>query len=236
MKKLFVFAFLAVFAFATSTQAQDLLKPFDIISKKKTTYLYLENGDEVETNLKKLDRKKGVIKELKIKDKSGKKITVELKDLKYAYFPQSGWDKLGKLTESMYDVTEWERDSSIDSERIEEGYAYFEKAKAVVKKKEIDALLQLLNPGYCNRIKVFHDPWANETTKVGLGGFTLAGGDDKSFYLSKDGDVAIRIKKKNFKDHMEDLFGDCEDFKYDKDMRWNKFVETIFAYNAACAK
>ncbi len=235
MKRFTLFVLLLGLA-ASTTNAQDLLRPFYTISHKKPTYLTMKKGKEVEGTVKKIDRKKGLIEEIKIKTTDGKKKTIPVTDMKSAYLPQSGWDKMGKLDNFLSDATQWDKGLH-DMDRIKKGYAFFETAKVLVKKKTRTLLMQLLNPGTCSRIKVYHDPFAKETASLGVGGVKVAGGLAKSYYISKDGKTAFRIFKKTYKEDFNKLFGDCDVVKKKyQDKKWNEFVEAVFAYNAECAK
>lgn len=236
MKKQIIFILLIVAGLCSSTNAQKLLKPFDTVSHKKTSYIYMENGKEIQGTVKKLKRKKGLVREINIKNAKGKKVTVPIEDIKYAYLPQSGLDKFMKFDEFIGDATMWE-DGLYDKERIKAGYAYFEKAEVMVKKKKRTMLVQLLNPGLCSRVKVYHDPIAKEAMGVGVAGFKVAGGGDKSYYISKDGAVATKLLKKRYKKSFGDLFGDCKTVKskFGK-AQWSKFEEALFLYNQTCEK
>lgn len=233
MKKLLLTCACCAFILNVSI-SQSFLRPFEGISHKKTTYLTMEDGSEKTGTVKKLERKKGLIKEVKIKNEKGKKVVIPIEDIKHAYFPQSGLDALSNVFEVAYDAEQWDK-GLYDADRLKDGYAYFEKAEVQVKKKKRILLMQLLNPGTCSRIKIYHDPFANESAGIGVAGIKLAGGDDKSYYISKDGEVAYRLKKKNYKDVFKELFGDCSSVKkkYAK-KKWNKFEEAIFEYNKAC--
>lgn len=216
-----------------SLNAQSFLRPFESISHKKSTFLTLEDDTEIEGNVKKLDRKKGLIQEVKLKV-NGEKTAIPVSKIKFAYFPQSGWDALSTGFEFVNDVRQWQN-STFDQGRIKDGYAYFEQTEVIVRKKQRTLLLQLLNPTSCDVLKIYHNPFANETATIGIKGFAVSGGDDKSYYLSKNGEVAYKFTKKNFKKGFEDFFADCPEIveKYSK-ARWSSFQTIVFAYNEAC--
>lgn len=236
MKKFFLLTFVALLVAATTTTAQQFLRPFEMVSKSKPSYVTTESGQEIETTIEKLKRKKGLIKTLMIEGKDGKKTEMPIEEVDFAYFPQSGWDKLAAL-EDMASHTIQNPDDEFDMGRIQEGYAYFEKVDVVVGKKTMPMLMQLVNPGTCTRLRVYHDPYAAETAGVALGGVTLTGGEDKSYYVSKDGAPAEKLEKKNFKKMFNVVMGDCKALvkKYDK-IKWSDFEEMVFFYNAECAK
>ena len=91
-------------------------------------------------------------------------------------------------------------------------------------------LLQLLNPSFSSKIRVYSDPFAGETASVGIGGVKLAGGDEKSYYVKKEDKPAYKLKKKDFKADFDALFKDCSDMKMDK-VKWSEFAEYVFKYN-----
>ena len=72
MKKLII-AIVVMLLGQLIVTAQDFQKPFETFTGKTPSYVYLEDGTELEGELIDLDRKKGLIKEVTIKDKTGKK-------------------------------------------------------------------------------------------------------------------------------------------------------------------
>lgn len=98
-------------------------------------------------------------------------------------------------------------------------------------------MLQVMNPTFSGRITVYNDPYAKETASIGVGGMTLAGGLDKSYYIKKSGeDITRRIKKKEYKKDMGELFSECPDVlkKYGVDPSWGEFEKFIYDYSIMC--
>jgi len=103
-----------------------------------------------------------------------------------------------------------------------------------VKKKKRTMLMQLLNPHFASKVKVYHDPFARETTSVGVGGFTVAGGIDKSYYVQQGDEAAFRLKKKDYKkEQFGQMWKDCPAVakQYGEDVDWDELVEHITAYS-----
>ncbi len=99
----------------------------------------------------------------------------------------------------------------------------------------MEVLLQLLNPAFPQKVKIYHDPLASETSKASIGGFTVAGRADKSYYAKIGDDVAYRIAKKTYDDDKPKVFSDCPDFYGTmKANSWNKFPEVLFNYSKEC--
>lgn len=218
----------------SSLQAQDFLEPSFNFSGKKIAYLTMMDGTEQEVYVKSIDRKKGLIEELKVEDQDGKKSKIKPEQIKHMYLPQSGWDKMNKSLEQTYNVQKWDN-KALDPNKFAEGYVYFEQAEVQVKKEKMTLMMQLLNPAFCTKIKVYHDPYAAETASVGIGGFTVAGGDDKSYYVSVRNQTAIKLQKKDFKEQYPKIFGFCTPLKNKfEDVKWSQFNEMVHEHYLSC--
>ena len=225
-----------LFSASTVSLAQKFLRPFDNIATKKISYVTMKDGSEKEGMARKMKRKKGIYKSISLKDENGKKKELEIEKIDFAYLPQSGWDAFAKGMDFLHDATQWDQGMH-DLDRIKDGYAYFETIEVKIKKKKSEVLLmQLLNPGTCSRIKIYHDPRAGETMGLGIGGIQVTGGDEKSYYVSKDGEMAWKLKKKDVKKKFDELFGDCDVTKEQFDRSWSNFEATVFLYNEKCTK
>jgi hypothetical protein len=102
------------------------------------------------------------------------------------------------------------------------------------KKKDKPRMMQLLNPGFDSKIKVYLDPNAKETK----GGMLLGGGEDKSYLVLFDGDKVDTYKKKRYNKEAKNLlFKDCKVFmeNYDGErFKWKNFAEHVFVYDQLC--
>ena len=182
----------------SNLSAQQLLSPSFRFSKKEISYVRLENGTEVKGTLNDIDRKKGLIKFIKIEDGTGTVHKLKPSAVKYMYAMPSGFDKAMKALDMIKDVQKW-NDEKLNQDLVNQGYVYFETVNVKVKKKEMPLLMQLLNPTFSKSVKVYHDPMAKETAGVGVGGITVAGGLAKSYFLMLDTDnVAYKIEKKKY--------------------------------------
>lgn len=235
MKITSVFAIAAFCFAATSAFAQVFMPPAEGFSRQKTAYVTMEDGTEYAGTLERLQRKKGLISAVIITDSvSGKQMTLKPQDVRHMYLPPSGLDKFTRGLDFLNDATKWNRDD-LDATRLRKGYVYFEKSEVELKKGKQTLLMQLLNPSFSGKVKVYHDPFAQETSSVGVGGITVAGGEDKSYYVKTGSAPAIRLYKKNYEKEFKRLFGDCQAVmdKYGKKIRWSE-IEAAVAAHAAC--
>jgi len=101
--------------------------------------------------------------------------------------------------------------------------------------KKITALLQLVNPSFGKKIRVYNDPWAGETASVGVAGIKVAGGNEKSYYVKNGDEVAYRIKKKEYSKQYKKLYNNCKAVskKYPK-VKWDDFAKHIAEFTTEC--
>ncbi|WP_103863649.1 hypothetical protein [Aquimarina sp. I32.4] len=217
-----------------STQAQNFLPGFNGFSKKKTSYLHMNNEEITKGNLKKLKYEKGLIEEVKIRDLNDKKVKIKPADISFMYLPPSGLAKLANFQDFITDADQWNNDK-LDQSLFKSGYAYFEKSKVRIKKKTRTLMVQLVNPSFCEKIKVFKDPYSKETASIGIGPLK-AGGIAKSYYVKKGDEVAIRLKKKHYDEEFKMFFGDCPALieKYGAKPKWSEFAKHIYEYTKEC--
>lgn len=233
MKKLLFTAVIATLSL--SATAQSFSVPLDGFSKKKTSYLHMEDGSTSEGLLGGFKRAKGQIETVKMQNEGGKKIKIDPIKIKFMYIPPNNLAKLGAGLDKAFDVNKWDAPSGMNTELMGKGYVYFEKVTTQIKKKKTeDLMLQMLNVPFSSKIKVFYDPFAKETMGLSVAGVNVAGGLDKSYYVIKDGssEPAYKLEKKDYKEQFATLFGDSEEFmtKYGDDIKWSNLEMHIYEY------
>ena len=207
---------------------------YNSYSPNKMSIVILNDGTEVKGYKKDVDRKKGQIYYIKIKDSvTGKKSKFESEDIKEMYLFPGGLEKLNKSLRFLNDTRQW-TSRELKSDIISQGYIYFKKHKISLKnkKKEKEYLMQLVNPTFSSEIEVYGDPVAKETTSFGAFGLNVAGGLDKSYYVKKGEDI-FWLNKKDLKDWYDKMFGDSDEFtkKYPKDdIKWRDLGTYIYEY------
>tara|TARA_B110000879_G_scaffold85945_1_gene118642 strand:- start:214 stop:564 length:351 start_codon:yes stop_codon:yes gene_type:complete len=112
--------------------SQQLLTPSFGFSHKKTSYITLTDGTEINGTIKDIDRKKGLIKYIKIKNGAEKKHKLKPESIKFMYLPPSGLDKLSKVSGFLSNVDRW-NDEKLNQYFLNKGYIYFELADVKIK-------------------------------------------------------------------------------------------------------
>jgi hypothetical protein len=69
-----------------------------------------------------------------------------------------------------------------------------------------------------------------------VGGFKVAGGDAKSYYVSYHDAVSIKLEKKNYDEEYVKMFSKCAAMKdkYNAKIKWLDFDSHVFDYTVEC--
>ncbi|MCF8238743.1 MAG: hypothetical protein K9I85_11340 [Saprospiraceae bacterium] len=233
MKHILILALLMVMTIQLS--AQRFLVSFDRFSDNKPSYITLIDGTELIGEIKDIDRKKGLIEEITIKDESKKKHKLKPEQISHMYLPPNGISSFFSNYAFLTDVSNWDNDT-YDQAHIADGYAFFEQSEVMLKKKKRPMLMQLLNPSFSSKIKVFQDPFAGETMSLGVGPLTVAGGDEKSYYVRVGDEPAFKLKKKDYRESIDVLYNQCPAVRQsvgDKPS-WSDFEEHVYMTSKNC--
>jgi hypothetical protein len=121
------------------------------------------------------------------------------------------------------------------NEIINREYVIFETA---LTPKETDKyqLMQLVNPGFDNSIKVFAVP-GKQTMGWSAGGVPITGGEARAYRLVKGKEKAVEVKKGNYSQYFESLYSDCPKMLSafnDDNRKWDDIALHVFFYDQVC--
>jgi len=209
--------------------AQEFLPPIERFSSSKPGYLVTKAGERVEFILDDLDRKKGLIVRIEGKTLEGKKFKYEADEVVELGLAPSDFAKFSSAMESTRSIDKMQRTQVGESTR---NLVMFYQEQLDEPKRTV--LVQLINPGFDSKIRVYHDPFAMETMGVGFAGVQVTGGIDMSYYIKANGKV-FRLKKKNYDDEFGTLFGSCPALKTQfKRIVWRDLGGHVFFFDREC--
>lgn len=231
----YIFAVIAIVLLSTEANAQQFLTPSYSFSEKKLATITMQDGTAHEAKVTKIKRKKGQISKIKSKDANGKKIKLTPAKIDNMYLPQSLREKLGQVNNFLGDAKQWNSDN-LDNMKLADGYAYFESTDVKMGKKTRKLLMQLLNPSFSAKVKVYNDPFAKESAGLGVGGVNVIGGDAKSYYFKKGDQPAYKLDRKTYKKEFATIWSDCPAMveKYGKDVKWTDLAKHVSEYTTDC--
>jgi len=194
----------------------------------------LTNGKELTGKFVGGSGTNGYLNAITIKLDNGEKLKLKPGEINKFIVKTSGLAKLALITESTSSIKEV---TSTDFEEIvNRDHFIFETALSHNKEGKV-RLLQLLNPGFDSKIKVYANPNANETMGLGLAGVKITGGKDKSLLFVKDDSKAVIVRKGDYKDSFVELYATCpkmiEVFKGEK-LKWQDVAAHVFVYDQIC--
>lgn len=201
--------------------AQSFLAPVTDFSTEKTIFITMEDGLEIGCLLKELHREHGFIKEVVIQNKSGNTQVLPQESIKAMYlYPAnySGTNQSIKIPAN----------SRINSELLQDGYVYFERADNIwVNKEKFSLLMQLLNPTFEGNVRIYYDPLSTRTDKI-----TEHDVPSSSYYLKDGQKDGICIRKREYSPKVfQILFSNPgEHTQKISEIQWCDFAKHVSAY------
>ncbi|MFZ9504147.1 MAG: hypothetical protein ACO263_06210 [Cyclobacteriaceae bacterium] len=200
----------------------------------KPAIVTLADGTEVNGKFSAGVLNMGYLDRITIKGEDGEKMKIKPEEIVRVLIKASGLAKLSMLASSSSSIKEaTKRDFNEIKNR---DYIIFETAQRANKSGSL-RLMQLLNPGFDSKIKVFANPNASQTTGIGVGGIKITGGEDKSYLMVKGGDKAVIVRKGSYKKNFEELYKTCPEmlkaFQGEK-IQWDDVAGHVFAYDQMC--
>jgi hypothetical protein len=169
-----------------------------------------------------------------IKQQNGEKVKLTPEQIVSLRIKASRLMKLFMISESGSSIKELANTNFNDI--VNRDWIVFETA-LTPKKTDTYRILQLLNPGFDSKIKVFAEPSA-KTGGINIGGLQVTGGEDRAYLFVKGGDKAFRVKKGTYSDNFKELYSDCPEmisaFEGSK-IKWNDVALHVFYYDRYCA-
>lgn len=221
----------------TTASAQLFAPAFDLFSIKEEAYIQLNDGTEVKGIISSVNKTNGLIKSISITPSGEKgKITLKSDVISAMYLPSSSFNKLDNAINRTFNKQILGRNKGINTEIIDKGYAYFEKTKVVKNKDVEELLLQVLNPSFSEKIKVYDIPLAKVSTSTELAGITITHDENKSYFVKVGEATAVKLRKKDYDDAYAALYKDCPTLlkKLENNHRWSKFDEHLYSYSTEC--
>jgi hypothetical protein len=195
--------------------------------------LKLESGEEIQGKFVGGIGSTNGLSKISIKLENGEKAKFVPEQVISLRIKASKLLKLNMVSESISSIKEMV--NSDFNEIVNREYIIFETA-LMAKKTGTYRLLQLLNPGFDNKIKVFAEP-SKKTGGLSMGGLQLTGGEARAYLFVKGIEKAVEVKKGSYPNNFEELYSDCPEmlstFQGEK-IKWDDVALHVFAYDQAC--
>jgi hypothetical protein len=195
--------------------------------------MQLNNEQEVQGKLSRWSFKNGVLKSVMLKMKNGEKRKYTAKDIFSIYMPLDLKSKIEGIKNMTFGFNN--KSDKIGEEFVKSGYAYFEKHNVNVEGKIHSRLFQLLNPGFCENIKVYYSSNSQTTSSTSIYDVKIKGSNARSYYIKKKSEAFPHlIRKVDYKNKQYAiLFLDCPELLSlkKKEKKWKFLEKHISMYN-----
>ncbi len=216
----------ALLVATTTCTAQGFATPLEgtSIMMSKEVHAILLDGTDLVGTVGSCMLNMGQLQSLTLKDAAGEKRKLKAEELSELRVKPTKMDNIGAMLSqpNLQAMITQDFSKSLDRE-----WCYFVQTSPPGKDKKV--MMQLLNPGFDKKMKVFVDPMAQET----------ASGEDKSYFVVKEGSgEAIKVKKGSYsKEALKSIFNDCQvmvdNYAGDK-MKLRDFAEHVFVFEQLC--
>jgi len=195
--------------------------------------LMLESGEEIQGKFAGGSYSSNGLSKISLKLENGEKAKFKPEQVISLIIKASSLLKLTMISESTSSVSEM---ANTDFNGIvKRDYLIFETA-LTAKKSDTYRLMQLLNPGFDSKIKVFAEP-SKKTGGLNVGGIQLTGGEAKAYLFVKGKEKAVEVNKGSYSKNFKELYSDCpkmlSTFQGEK-IHWDDIALHVFAYDQAC--
>ncbi|OEK05128.1 hypothetical protein [Roseivirga misakiensis] len=210
--------------------AQEFAEPFTTFISDRECYVITADGEEVFGTLRAATESRGFITRLRIRDESGQIHKFKAEDVvRFAIRPDAFTKSItvSEKATSIRHIITTDHNNILDRDWI-----YYD-AQSMPRRKNKIALLQLLNPGFDEFIKVYDHRNGSKSMPISIGGVHVVGGEERTL-LVVQGDSKPRIvRKASFKKAFVDIFSDQpEIFKTVKGKpKFKEFARYIQTYN-----
>jgi hypothetical protein len=213
--------------------AQQFISPVENLPANLPVTIVKVDGTVLSGTMSSYVMGKGIVS-LTIKDEAGKKIKLKGAEVQTMKVKATGFVKAITMADRSESLTKMMRTDF--SEIKNRDSIIFE--QALVGGKEKSMLLQLINPGFDQSIKVYYNPSANETGSTQIGNIQLGGGEKRAYLVVKNNDgKAFDVRKGSFKKSYDDIFIDCLTFMQammGEKIRFDDFDRYVWIYTDMC--
>lgn len=182
------------------------------------------DGEIIEGELKNAMSGPNGLMSFKIKDRDGNDFKLKATDVLELKIKVDGLAKLEIIAEQSANLEKLA--NSNFEEVVNREYIIWQQVKHPSKDKYL--LLQLLNPGFDNKMKVYDLPGA-KSGESSVNDVAISGGQATAYYIVKDGKTLKLTKKDYKKGAYAELFSDCPEMNKKKP-NLKEFALDVFQY------
>ena len=226
MQKLKLSIMLLIAAFGT-LKAQDFVEPFADFFSFKECYVITQNDEEIHGKIQGATSSKGFITRLTLVDEYGVKHKFKASQVKRFAIKPDAFTKANTINEkttSIRHALKTDYNNILDREWI-----YFDSERMPRGKRT--GLLQLLNPGQDDYVKVYYHPNGSKSMPISIKGIPVVGGEERTYLVVKENGETEIVRKASFERAYRKIFADEPIMMEVRSPHFRNFAEHIANYN-----
>lgn len=229
MQKLKI-SLLLLIALVSEVASQEFLTPYNTFVSDKLAYVITQEGDSVSGYLRSATEGSGFIRRVTILDEFGNKRKFKATQLERFAIQPGAFAKIeaaASNTFSLRQAIQTDFDAVLDRDWL------IYDSQEIPRRKDKTGLLQLLNPGFDQHIKVYHHPNGSKSMPISLGNVRVLGGEDRTFLVVKHNGKPEIVRKAKYKKAFARLFADDPDFirNWQKGAKFRDFAQHVAVYS-----
>lgn len=216
--------------FGASALSQDFLAPYSSFIGNNTSYVITQAGDSIAGTLRSVSQDNGIIKRVVLLDENKQVHKFGAEELRRFAIKPDDFAKMDAISDNSFSIRQMTKTDY--HEIIQREWLIYE-TQQLPRKKNKFGMLQLLNPGFDQHIKVYHHPFGSKSMPVKLAGIRIIGGEDRTLLVVKNGQQAQIVRKVSYDKSFTELFSDELELmnEVDRKPKFKNFAAHIFAYN-----
>lgn len=237
-----IFLYLIVILIPCSSYGQEFANIMDLNGGNALAgnqcIVKLKTGDEIRGDIKSTTITNGILTKFTVKTEEGEKKKIKAGDISSLWVKSTVFSSMSAVGGSTLTLDQMSMTSVKNDDRE---YIIYEDAHTEDNSSAF-GLLQLLNPGFDSRIKVYAleidegNTTSLEDENAGISRIAITS-KPKITYLFIKGDEAMKVKRSNYKSRFAELYSDCPEMvsKYEgEDIKWKDIESHVLTYDKLC--
>lgn len=229
MQKLKITIMLLV-ALVSQVAAQEFLTPYNTFVSDRLAYVITQEGDSISGYLRSATEASGFIRRVTILDEFGNKRKFKATQLQRFAIQPGAFAKIEAAASSTFSLRQAIQ-TDFD-EVLDRDWLIYD-SQQIPRRKNKTGLLQLLNPGFDQHIKVYHHPNGSKSMPISMGNLRVLGGEDRTFLVVKNDQKPQIVRKAKYKKAFAQLFADDTNFirNWHKGAKFRDFAQHVAVYS-----
>lgn len=234
MKTSAKFSLTFLFIFPIMVYGQSFIMPLQDIPASQEIYVLTANNQTIYGKMRSSMWVSGQLKSFNMKSEDGEKLKFKAEEVLELGVRMNNWVRAQIQWEASSSIRKW-KNTDLES-TLNREWLVFERVLMPGNSNKY-SLLQILNPGFDSKIKVYENPRAAKTGTTSVGGLAITGGEDRVHLVSIGGARSFVVRKGSYEKGFGEMFGSCPDLinEYSGEkVKFKDMAEQVWFFEGYC--